>query len=334
MNASVHDQTIAGHVNRLFPRCRTSRLQPAALAGILLMLSTGCLLHPGGPEEAPPDMPIIQSHRGAGDLAPENTLPTFELAWRMGTVPEADVRLSKDGVPVAFHDANFKRLVKDAPPELRKKGTADLTWDELSHLDVGAWKGPQFAGQRIPRMADVFAAMRNRPERRLYLDIKKVPLEQLAALARQYRVQRQVIVASTRDEEIRRWKQLVPESRTLLWMGGDEATLAGRFQALRANGFAGVTQLQIHVKTGDLATDDPFTPSSTFLRSVAEELDHRGILFQVFPLDRPNPAVYARLLDLGVDSFATDDPEATVRAVRSGRERAARAHEPDTRPHQ
>src|SRR5688500_3272866 len=57
----------------------------------------------------PADRFIIQSHRGAGELAPENTIESFELAWKLGTYPEADVRTTKDGVIVAFHDANFAR---------------------------------------------------------------------------------------------------------------------------------------------------------------------------------------------------------------------------------
>src|SRR3954468_7135924 len=47
---------------------------------------------------------IIQSHRGAGELAEENTLAAFELGWKLGTYPEADIRTTKDGVIVAFHD--------------------------------------------------------------------------------------------------------------------------------------------------------------------------------------------------------------------------------------
>lgn len=279
--------------------------------------------------EAAPAAPIVQAHRGAGDLAPENTLPTFELGWRMGAIPEADVRLSKDGVPVAFHDDTFARLVKDAPPELRKKGVHDLTWNELSQLDVGSWKGPEYAGQRIPRIADVFALMRGRPERRLYLDIKKVPLEQLAAMAREYGVERQVIVASTRYEYIREWKRLVPESQTLLWMGGTQEKLAGRIEELKATDFADVTQLQIHVQVGDLQSDDPFKPSSGFLREVAGELRRRGILFQTLPWGKHDPVVYAKLMDLGVESFATDDPETTLKAVRAYREKATKPNEPN-----
>ncbi len=41
-----------------------------------------------------------------------DALGSYELAWRLGTVPEADVRTTKDGVPVAFHDGNFGRLVR------------------------------------------------------------------------------------------------------------------------------------------------------------------------------------------------------------------------------
>src|SRR5512138_1889134 len=74
---------------------------------------------------------IVQAHRGAGNLAPENTLEAFELGWKLGAIPEADLRTTKDGVIVAFHDANFKRVVKGASPELQKKGVADISFAEL-----------------------------------------------------------------------------------------------------------------------------------------------------------------------------------------------------------
>src|SRR4051812_22513305 len=67
-----------------------------------------------------PEQFVIQSHRGAGELAEENTPEAFELGWSLGTVPESDVRTTKDGVIVAFHDNNFARVVKDASEELKK----------------------------------------------------------------------------------------------------------------------------------------------------------------------------------------------------------------------
>ncbi len=286
---------------------------------VLCGLGTACSLGPDGKADsrdaAPSNTSIIQAHRGAGNLAPENTLPTFELAWRIGVVPEADVRTTSDGVIVAFHDATFERLVKNVQAELSKKSVADLTWTQAAQLDVGAYKGPAFAGQRIPRIADVFAAMQKRPERLLYLDIKDVRLEDLAEMARQHGVERQVILASTHDNLVRQWKELLPESQTLLWMGGSEARLTERLDKLRDTDFPGVTQLQVHVNVGDLAADDPFQPTSAFLRSVAETLRSRGILFQVLPRNTQDPAAYGRLMSLGVESFATDDPHVAVQAM-------------------
>jgi glycerophosphoryl diester phosphodiesterase len=256
---------------------------------------------------------VIQSHRGAGELEAENVLPAFELAWSLGTVPEADLRMTRDGVIVAFHDANFRRLVKGAPPDLAKKGVKDVTWDDLRGLDVGAWKGEKFAGRRVPRMSGVFAAMTGKPGRRLYLDIKEMDLKKLAGEVRAARVEGQVILASTHHAVIREWKALVPESGTLLWMGGTEEALEKRLADLRSTKFAGVTQLQIHVRTtesGDLS------PSAAFLTKVGAELRAHGILYQTLPWGSTDPKLYHRLLDLGVASFATDHPAITLDAVR------------------
>jgi glycerophosphoryl diester phosphodiesterase len=264
-----------------------------------------------------PDKFVIQSHRGAGILAPENTLEAFELAWKLGTVPESDLRTTSDGVIVAFHDADFKRVVKGASPELQKKGVADITFAELSKLDVGAWKGDDFLGRRVSRIADVFKVMQGKPERQLYLDIKNVDLKKLAEEVREHEVTRQVILASTVHEIIRQWKRLVPESQTLHWMGGSEAELQKRLNSLRAVGFEGVTQLQLHIRLNtNSASAEPFTLSRTFIRSVGTELRSRGILLQALPWAVADAVVYHQLLDLGVASFATDHPDVTLKAVR------------------
>lgn len=259
---------------------------------------------------------LIQSHRGAGELEAENTVEAFELAWKLGTVPEADVCATKDGVIVAFHDTNFRRLVKDAPAELAGKGVKDVTWDELSRFDVGTRKAPEFAGRKVPRLADVFRKMTGRPERRLYLDVKEVDLAKLAGEVEDARVGAQVILASPRPAELRRWKELVPESGTLLWMGGTEEELTEKLTDVRATGFAGITQLQIHVRVRPGEDGGGLTPSPEFLAATGRELRERGILFQTLPWETTDPAVYRRLLDLGVASFATDHPKLTLDAVR------------------
>lgn len=260
---------------------------------------------------------LIQSHRGAGVLAPENTIEAFELGWKLGTAPEADLRTTKDGVIVAFHDANFARVVKGASEEMKKKGVQDLTFAELSKLDVGAWAGEKFEGRRVSKLTEVYALMKDHPDRLLYLDIKNVDLKQLAAEVKEYKVEKQVILASTKYEIIREWMRLAPESATLHWMGGEEAKLKKRFEELRATNFADVKQLQIHIHLREGADpSEPFTLSKEFLKKAGEELRSHHILYQTLPYDTADPKVFSTLLDLGVASFSTDYPDAMLKAVK------------------
>lgn len=263
---------------------------------------------------------IVQSHRGGGALTPENTLESFHATWKMGALPEADLHTTSDGVIVAFHDANFARVVKDIAPELREKGVQDVTWDELSRLDVGAWQGEEFAGQRVCRVEDIFAALRENHKSGLYLDIKNVHLPQLADLARQIEVEKRVILASPREQTLREWIGLIPQGQTLLWMGirntGDEAALRNRLAELGTEDFVGLTQLQIHVEATPNGEGWSFKPSLGFMREVAAQLRDHGVLFQSLPWNCAEDAVYRALLEAGVASFASDYPEVALRVLR------------------
>jgi glycerophosphoryl diester phosphodiesterase len=264
---------------------------------------------------------IIQSHRGAGELTEENTIEAFELGWKLNTYPEADVRMTKDGVIVCFHDNDFSRVVKDAPPELAKKGVKDLTWEELSKLDVGSWKGEQFKGRRVLRMADGLAAMKGKPERHLYLDIKNVDLKKLADEVKSAGVEKQIVFTSPKHEQIREWSSLVPGTDTLLWIGGTQEAKREAIEALKKTNFEGLTQVQIHVRLPSetkekILPGESFTPSRAFLVEMSQELSKRGILFQTLPYGAKDAGIYKELLDLGLASFATDHPEVTWKAVR------------------
>jgi glycerophosphoryl diester phosphodiesterase len=259
----------------------------------------------------PLDKFMIQSHRGAGNLAPENSLEAFEIAWNWTTIPEADLRLTKDRVIVAFHDNNFKRILPNAPEEMKNKGVADLTLLEVKNLDIGAWKGEQFSGQHIATLREVCEVLKKYPKRKIYIDIKKIDFEQLARETEH--VHPQLILASTNYEEIKLWKKLAPKSFTLHWMSGTEENLTERLDQLEKVRFEAVDQLQIHV---NIDKEGQFSPSDHFIRNTGERLRKYGILFQTLPWNCSDPKVYQRLLDLGVASFATDFPDITVNAVR------------------
>ncbi len=260
---------------------------------------------------------VIQAHRGGGAHLPENTLETFRWAWALGIVPEADIRLSQDGVLVAFHDNHFKRLAPGAPESLKSKKVEQLTYDQLRQLDVGAYRDKKFAGQRIPRLETVFAEMQDQPDRWLYLDIKTVSLDRLAELVDRYGLARQVIFTSSKPDLLVQWKTRVPESMTLLWMGGSEEKLRRRIAALEQNDFQAITSLQIHINQIDLSNNPPYQPSPAFLHAVGKKLRSRGITFQVLPWKETDPRVFHRLMDDGVESFATDEPKKVKEAIKA-----------------
>ena len=263
---------------------------------------------------------LVQSHRGGGALSPENTIESFIETWEMGAVPEADLRTTLDGVIVAFHDKSFARVVKDLSSDLREKGVQDLTFEELSALDVGSWKNSNFAGQRICSVPEIFALMQGRPDRALYMDIKDVQLPQLAHLVREFDVIEQVILASLDEQLLRDWRELMPKGQTMLWMSilweGDERTLRDRLKRLRDEDFSGISQLQIHVQAIRHEGEWQFKPSLELLRDTARELKSFGILLQAIPWECDDAEVYRTLLGAGVQSFASDYPQVALRVLR------------------
>ena len=94
--------------------------------------------------------PFWIAHRGAGKLAPENTLAAFRLGaqhgWRMF---ECDAKLSADGVPFLLHDSILDRTTSGL-------GSAgDQTWAQLSQLDAGGWHSRAYAGEPLPTLENV-----------------------------------------------------------------------------------------------------------------------------------------------------------------------------------
>jgi glycerophosphoryl diester phosphodiesterase len=296
-----------------FPRTLTKHITAACILA--------CAFAAGTSHAKEPAPFHIQAHRGAGTAFPENTLESFEWSWKHGVTPESDLRTTKDGTIVCFHDPDLKRVPYKISESLKASSVEKLPLAEVQKLEVGSFRSPRFAGQHIPTLASVFAEMHGHPERLLYLDIKSVKLDQLEALVREHNVEQQIIFTSEHPRLIRDWKKLLPESHTLLWNRGTEEQLTKKMGDLRKTKFAGITHLQIHVKAGDLTSDEPFMPSRAFLRNLGKELKPHAIVFQTFSAECKDQQVYEKLLALGVESFATDYPEVTLNAVKSYREK-------------
>ena len=109
---------------------------------------------------------LVIAHRGASGHAPENTMASFLQALAMGAPAiELDVHQTLDHELVVAHDDDLKRCGRD------KRRLKNLHWDDISRLDVGAWFGKNFTGERLPRLEDVFDILP--PTVELHVEIKR-----------------------------------------------------------------------------------------------------------------------------------------------------------------
>lgn len=96
--------------------------------------------------------PRVVAHRGGGAFAPENTLAAMRCGFDRGfRAVEFDVMLARDGVPVLMHDTRLGRTVAG------NGAVSAYSAAELGRMDAGAWFGAAFAGEPVPRYADVAA---------------------------------------------------------------------------------------------------------------------------------------------------------------------------------
>lgn len=92
----------------------------------------------------------IIAHRGASFDAPENTLASVNLAWEQQiSHVEIDVKLTKDNVIAVFHDDTTERYNGE------KKLFNTYTFEDVSNIDVGIFKGTSWKNEPIPTLEQV-----------------------------------------------------------------------------------------------------------------------------------------------------------------------------------
>jgi glycerophosphoryl diester phosphodiesterase len=98
------------------------------------------------------------AHRGAGRLAPENTLAAFRLGASHGyRMFECDVKLSADGVPFLLHDDTLLRTtnVGEHLGEGVGATAGEHPWSTLAQLDAGSWHSRHYTGEPLPSLANI-----------------------------------------------------------------------------------------------------------------------------------------------------------------------------------
>ncbi len=226
--------------------------------------------------------PIPFAHRGGAGEHPENTMEAFEAVVSMGYYYlETDVRITADGVLVAFHDERLERMSD------RTGRIEDHTWADLA----GAVIGERASLLRFEELLGAWA------DRRINVDPKMDaavgPL--CEAIARAGALDR-VCVASFSERRIRAARRrLGPSLCTAL---GPAAIGRLRLGLYRIPGWAPTGQvLQVPIRWGPVTVLDA--------RTIAEA-SRRGLPVHVWTVDEP--AELNRVLDLGVWGVMTDHP--------------------------
>jgi len=156
--------------------------------------------------------PLCIAHRGASALAPENTLASFMKAVTLGAdIIEFDVQLSRDGIPVVFHDKGLERTT-DSWGDLL---TSDL--DNLKKVDAGKWFAPSFKGEKIPTLEEALHYLNQKAL--MYIELKnqqkrnKELVEKTVSLIKEKNLFDQVVVVSFDFEILQLLREYSPEVR-------------------------------------------------------------------------------------------------------------------------
>jgi len=226
--------------------------------------------------------PIPFAHRGGASEVPENTMPAFEHAVRLGyTYIETDVHVTTDGVLLAFHDFVLDRVTDG-------NGVVDeLPWSVVREAKVDG-------REPIPLLEDLLGAW---PDVRVNIDPKHDhAVEPLAAVLKKCDAVDRVCIGAFSDERLERVRALLPGVCTSLGpLGTPQIGLAAQGDEIPELP-APCVQVPTHYLDTEIVTP-----------AFVETAHARGMHVHVWTIDEASEMT--RLLDLGVDGIMTDRPK-------------------------
>ncbi|MCM2465828.1 glycerophosphodiester phosphodiesterase [Methanoculleus oceani] len=230
---------------------------------------------------------LIIGHRGARALGPENTLRALRRGMACADLVEVDLRLTRDGIPVAIHDATVDRTTDGTGPV---KG---YTLEDLTALDAGE-------GETIPTLQAVLDLVHN--ESGLVVEIKEPGTEAIIVSMLMGRMPERLFLVSFHPESVAMAKRLLP---------GAQAGLIYSGEADDPVGLALSVQAEIILPRWDRVSHE-----------VVERAHDAGLLVVPWVLNGEDDIEEA--VRLGVDGFASDDPCAARRYLQGGATSPAR----------
>lgn len=242
--------------------------------------------------------PLVFAHRGAKRVAPENTLPAFEAAIRLGADGvELDVQYSSDGKLVIFHDLNLEKT---------SDGTGRVsahTFEELRQLDAGSHFDPAFAGTPIPTLDEVLDLAKgkllvNIELKSLDISNAKLGVDVVEAV-RAHKMVDEVVISSFNPFALRRSKRAGPEIEHALLLDLDTT---------------GWTRWGLTLRH---SLADGLHPSTEMADAAyVAAAKRRKMPVRVWTVN--DEADMRRLAGLGVDAIISDTPDVALRVIQDG----------------
>lgn len=239
--------------------------------------------------------PIRFAHRGSRVLWPENTAEAFQGAVDLGyRYIETDVRITRDGVVVVFHDPTLERTTNGTGP------VDQWGLKELQQLDAGWWFDPvndypsRGTGVRISTLDEVFATW---PDVHFNIDLKGPGMEwAVADLIKRHKREESTLIGSFTDHRIAKFRRIT--RGTVAVSAGPSAVLA-----MLAASRVGAT-----VRRPFAAYQLPFDYRSLRLdRKLIDAIHRAGAQVHTWTVNEA--ADMHRLFDLGVDGIVSDRPD-------------------------
>ncbi len=227
----------------------------------------------------------IVGHRGASYIAPENTVASAKLGWELNADGvEIDIYMTSDKRVVVSHDKNTKRTsgVDYLIPETKSS--------ILRKLDVGSWKDPKYAGEKIPFVEEIFKIIPKDKSKYLVVEIKTGP-EIFPALQKAIKKSKrldQMAFIAFNWETIKKAKELYPNNKCY-WLTSSEKELASKIEECAAIGLDGV---DVHYRLVN--------------KEMMEKANALGLDVWVWTVNDADEA--RRVANLGVKSITTDRP--------------------------
>lgn len=243
----------------------------------------------------------VIAHRGASKDAPENTLRAFGLAMAQGAdMIELDVRLSRDGEIMVFHDKTLNRT-SNGDGKL-----AEYSLQELKALDAGSWFDPHlFANEPIPTLKEVLELCAGRIM--LNIEIKKDAVSRkddslerrIIQLLKDYHMLEHSMISSFNTLTLVRFKELEPSLSTALLYGNTVRT------NLRAKiPIYGYQAYQMVLRT---RADSLNIRKNLVTRGFLKRSLETGVRIHPFTVDQPK--LYKKLIRRQVNGIITNTPE-------------------------